>query len=223
MITATHITQGEDNNKTSTTTASVSPNPNKLQILAVGSNFSSGNGNTPTVSGASMTWVQIGTRLSVSNNTLRETLFRAMKPAPGTGALTIDFSGQSQNIIKWSIEEFDGIDITGADGANAVVQFAGNDSSGVSTGIAVTLAAFSSPVNATYGAVYENGNATFVVGTNFTQLSNSAVTSHTMVTEWANNPQTSVNWTWASASHNPTATAIEIKAAPNTGLLVSEI
>jgi len=61
-----------------------------------------------------MTWTQIATRRDTSSDgTRRVTMFRALNASPGSGALTIDFAGQSQANCAWSLDEFSGTDKSG--------------------------------------------------------------------------------------------------------------
>src|SRR5687768_12328361 len=80
------------------TTASLTPTANRLILLTVVSSFgTSGTNqpNNPTVTGCGLTWVNIGFNWHSGRNKI--SLFRAMGSAPSSGALTIDFGGQTQS------------------------------------------------------------------------------------------------------------------------------
>ena len=217
IITANHlIGTGSGSSASSYNTASISPGAKRLVLLYVQTNPTSGTANQPTVTGAGMTWTAV---ISATLGGYRETLFRALSASPGSGALTIDFAGQNQNYFNWIVYEFIGVDPSGTNGANAIVQ-AGSQTlpnSGNSTGITVTLGAFGNINNATYGAIASSGG--IATGGSFTELSNFATGSNIAGSEWAASNQTAVNWTWGSSGVNVTALAVEIKALQSTGFL----
>ena len=210
-ITAANLTNAVDASSVSTyTTASISPGASKLDIVSVES-FFAGTSTVPTVTGASGTWTQIATVTDSSGNR-RVTLFRDLSASPGSGALTIDFAGQVQTTIAWSIDEFSGTDTTGTHGSGALVQSVTHaTTSGATTGFTITLAALGSANNAAYGALRNNAGGAVTVGTGFTSLSNQTAGSLVMAAEWAIN-KTAVAWTWASQTVISVGVAIEIKA-----------
>ncbi len=199
---------------TSYTTASISPAANKLYILTVANKIpSAGTPNTPTVTGAGMTWTQIATRRDTSSgdNGRRITMFRALSASPGSGALTIDLGGQTQGNCAWSVDEFSNIDTTGTNGSGAIVQEADNDVTGTLTSSSVTLAALGSPNNAVYGGGRFGGTVIVNPGSSFRQLSNKGAGGNSFESEWAIN-QTTVNWTFPSDLGTFLMMALEIKA-----------
>lgn len=196
-------------------TASISPVANKLVIATVRGLVGSGTVNTPTCSGASMTWTLVKTQISASNLT-NITMFRALSASPGSGALTFDFGGQSQNSCAWSITEFTDVNTTGTNGANAVVQNNGDTNTGTQSSLTVTLNSFSSARNATHGVINKGGNNNpSAAGDGFTEL---GIDTNTQIIESAfkNSNDTTVAWTWSSESATAVAVAIEI-AAENQG------
>lgn len=209
MATITQLLINDATSTSSAVTGSISPSSNKLLTTIIASNRSGGQ-NTPTITGASMTFNLIG---SVSSTDNRISIFRSLSASPGSGALTIDFAGQSQNNVFWSIAEFGGVPTTGINGADAVVQFATN-TAGSANNLAVTLAAFAKNNNVTYGGIYTNAEVLFTKGANFTEVAQHQH-FHTIETEWANNTQTNVNWT-LDFSDQLAAIAIEI-ATINAG------
>lgn len=208
-IAAFHLTtDGNETDQTSYTTASISPTANRLVILTVRNAFSTGP-NTPTVSGAGMTWTQITTAVD-AGNIRRVTMFRALAASPGSGALTIDLAGQSQINCNWSISEFSGIVTTGTNGADAVVQSNTNTANATNTGLTVTLSAFGSTNNASHGVCIKNASNVPVAGSGFTELA-SYTTVNKVESEWQINDNT-VDWTWASESNISQGVAIEMQA-----------
>lgn len=196
-------------------TASISPAGNKLLLVWVNSIVSSGTPNDPTITGDGVTWVKIA---SVTTGTAKVSLFRGMVSSPSSGALTIDFAAQSQLFAQWIVDQVDGIDTSGSNGANAVVQSATQivTSGASSTGISATLAAFGSTNNATYGGARKNGSNTLNPGSNFTQSGSiqDGATGHHSVTEFTGVNQTTVDFNWTSEAVTALEIAIEIKAAP---------
>lgn len=197
--------------QTSYTTASVSPAANKLILLYVGNRRSGGLPTQPTVTGAGMTWTLVTS--SDGGNEIRTSIFRALSASPGSGALTIDFSGIAQDSCGWSVVEHTGADTTGTNGAGAIVQTATNSNNTTNTGITVTLGAFSDSNNATSGVVYARSARAITVGTGFSQIGTAdGGTESTITSESRSTNDTSVDWSWASVATQVTAHAIEIKS-----------
>ena len=221
VIVTTNLDGGRVNTPgSSTTTNSISPVANNLILVSVENHVGSGTPNVPTITGASMTWVAIA---NINIGLHRTTIFRGMSATPGSGALTIDCAGQSQNAILWSTDQFKNIDTGGANGANAIVQSATNTVNGSSTGITVTLSAFGSTNNATYGFFGTDQTPSISAGGSFTALNHQSGSGGESMSEWANNNQISVNWTWGSASIAGGAIAVEIKAAIQAGLFSGQL
>ncbi len=119
-----------NNNSTgvsSATTASITPGSNNLMLATVSSRTTiTTNPNVPTLTGNGLTWVQIATINWDSDSSSRKatTLFRALGASPSSGAVTIDFAGQTQGQIYWIIDEVTGMDTSGTNGSGAIVQSA---------------------------------------------------------------------------------------------------
>mgnify|MGYP007031186217 CR=1 FL=1 len=179
------------------TTASISPGANRLILAAVASTFSS-LPNAPTLSGNGLTWVQIATITfnTVATPLSRLTVFRALGAAPTTGAVTIAFAGQVQLNCLWGIAEFTNVDTSGTNGSGAVVQSATNRGN-AATNLSVTLAAFASFSNATYGAFSTDLNEAVSSGLGFSSLSDGGTSTPTQrrKTEWRNENDTLVDAT----------------------------
>lgn len=207
-VTANHLTSsGSETAQSSYNTASVSPGSNRLILVAV-LQGRSGGGNVPTLSGNGLTW-QLVASSALFTSFYKMHLFRSMGASPSTGAITIDFGGQNQTRVTWSVVEFDGVDTGGTDGSAAVVQSASNTGTAV-TSLTVTLAAFGSADNATYGTFGTDQVGDITPGTGFTELSD---VSHGQrhETEWRSDNDTSVDVSW-SGSSDAGGIAVEIKA-----------
>jgi len=124
-------------NATSYANSSWTPPTTGLIILFVGNWISSGP-NTPTVSGNSLTWVQIATATHDPGTARRTTLFGADATGATPDATTIDFAGQTQLGCNASFFHAEGVDLSGGVTA-AFVQTPSN--TGVGTSGTVTLAA----------------------------------------------------------------------------------
>lgn len=209
-VTHALITTGSDTTQaTSYTTASTTPVTGRLMLLSV-TNSKGSTPDTPTVSGASVTWVQVGT---TTNNgaTIRSTLFRAM----GSGsaqALTISFGANTQTGCAWILTEYDNVDTGGTNGSGAVVQSVTN------FGVAslnpnATLAAFSSASNATYATSGHAGNKTYTAGSGFGNLQQVTYASPSVAvaTEFRADNDTTADFT-ITTNDDWTCIAVEIAA-----------
>lgn len=206
MATFTNLSTAADGtDATSYNTASISPSAGKVVLVAVG-NMRVGTVTTPTLSGASTTWTQVAT--DNQDNFTRCTLFRGV--AAGTGALTIDFAGNTQLRCAWSIVELSSVDTGGTNGANAIVQSATDNTE--NTTLTVTLGAFSSLSNATFGAVVVNASSPDITaGSGFTQIAETAVETIGIQTQYKLTNDTSVDWTH-NESNDIVGIAAEIKS-----------
>jgi len=213
-ITATHLlTSGDSADATSYVTASISPTAGKLVLLAV-ANVSTATppANTPTVSGAGMTWTEVATKVETTDTFRRITVFRGVAGG-SSGALTIDFAGETQLRCGWSISEFADCDTSGTNGANGIVQsVTGENVASPNTDLSITLAAFTSTDNATYGALRKASAEAVSPGTGFTELGEYEFeTGNIIETEFKATNDTSVDWSWASGNSFATGIGIELR------------
>jgi len=219
-VAITNLTSGESTSGASSyATGSITATANQLVLLSCSTRTGiSADPNTPTASGGGLTWVLVATDVydNDSSSRRRLTLFRAMGPSPSAGAITIDYAGQAQTEQEWSINQCSGVDTSGANGAGAVVQSATNhilDSGSAGTSLSVTLAAFASTANATFGAfANEDSSWTPVVGSGFTALTDAntaGINGH--FTEWKATNDTGVDITFGSQT-GIAGIAIEIRA-----------
>jgi hypothetical protein len=222
-VSIANLTSGSDSDGNSTaTTASISPAANNLILLSVTlRNGSSINPSVSSVSGNGLTWVKIDSTVFDNSSSSRRTveLWRSMGASPSTGAITITATENETN-IDWSVDQSSGVDTSGTNGSGAIVQSAKNqDVAGTATGLVVTLAAFGSSDNATFGVFGTDEVATLTIGSGFNQLAkiNGASTPVSILTEWKSTNDTSVDATTGAAVFIG-GIAIEIKAAATTAI-----
>jgi len=209
-ITKSDLTSNSGTSATSFTTASITPTSNRLILLAVASRVSGGGNNVPTATGNGLTWQLVKTvKEAASWNMI--TLFRAMGSSPSTGAITIDFNAQTQLSAIWSVTEYAGIDTSGINGSGAIVQNATNTGVAV-TSLTATLAAFSSTGNATYGVMVSEVNSAITQGSGFTEIHETNITDNSLESEWRNDNDTTVDWSWTPTAR-VAGIGIEIAAA----------
>lgn len=214
------LDEGRGASTSSQATASISPTANALILVSVASNLGSST-NTPTLTGAGMTWVEIRNQ-SVDSGKKRITVFRGLSGAPGSGALTIDFAGQAQDRVFWSISKFTGVKTTGTSGADAIIQSLGAfvSNGGNTTGITVDLATPTNSANATYGAFTSDSTPGVSAGSGFSIITNSSGAGGVISTESAINVEP-VNFTWSSQAINGAEVALEIAADQGSGMLTN--
>ncbi len=219
-ITARNLTFGSSIvDATSFTSASISPNANELILIAVLTRSSATPTNTPSLSGASLSFNQVATIVAepgVANPT-RTTVFRSLTASPGSGAITIDLGGQSQRCACWCIDGFTGIDTGGTNGADAIVQSNTVNTTVASLTASVTLSAFASASNATYGVIgWTDRTGPIAPGGGFTELAEALadeVGGRTLQTEFKDSNDTLIDWTMFENVDEYGAIGIELKAA----------
>lgn len=203
-------------------TASIAPGSNRL-ILATVSGID-GAFTTPPIfnlSGNGLTWVSVIRR---QYGIFTEETFRAMGASPSSGAVTIGSDRATIVNVTWTISEYTGIDTSGSDGAGAV----GNSASAEATSaasLAVTLPAFGSADNATYGAFSAYNLTvtpfTFSPGSGFTELAEASVSGGGayagIQSQWRADNDTGVDATTSVTNDYISGIAIEIVAASGGG------
>ena len=195
-------------------TATISPAPNTLVTVAVLSRRTGGVSPSPVVTGGGMaSWTEVGTT-TFDTLTLAErriTVYRAMSASPGSGPLTITVTG-SQSNAQWIVSQWDGVEITGTNGADAIAQF-GSARGNAVTGLSVPLAALANANNVAYGAFGVNKNTVAVTpGPGFTEISevpSGESTPGDLQAEWAVNLNT-ITASWATSHAG--ALGLEIRA-----------
>ena len=214
-ITHALLTAGNDPLNTKIyTTAVITPAPNTLITIAIASHRSTAASASPGVTGGGMAaWTEVATITydPLSLPLKRISIFRAMSAAPGSGPLTITFPSTVSN-AQWIVSQWDGVEITGTNGSDAIVQTASN-AADVANGLLVSLAQFSHANNVAYG-VFGARSSTAVInpGAGFTEIgeqSSAESPNGTLQAEWAKNiPGISASWTNLPGA----ALGIEIRA-----------
>jgi len=229
-LTASNLTANGSAAASSFTTASITPSANGLVLALFQQRLASGATITiPTATGNNLTWVQIATieyddLNAPAGRTKRMTLFRAMGASPTTGAITFDLAGQSQSHAAWSVDQWSGMDTSGTNGSGAIVQSVTSfNDTGTSTSLTVTLAAFSSVNNGTYGAFANSvgGAGGLTAGGSFTLLGDGQTAGGNALTEYSLSNVTSVNATTAASEIG--GIALEIKVAASSTQFVSNL
>jgi hypothetical protein len=145
-------------------TASWTPPTSGLILLSVYS-VKVGGSDLPTVSGNSLTWVQIATHVNVN---WRQTLFAANASGSTTGATTISFGGVNQLRCLAAFSHATGVDLSGTVAAAFVQSVAETDLT--TSAPSITLAAASNSANRPY-ACFSNGISDAITPrTNWTEL-----------------------------------------------------
>jgi hypothetical protein len=215
-ITHTLLTVGTNIvNTTIYTTASIAPAPNALVTVVVLGHRTYG-AVSPTLSGGGMSsWTQVA---SVDFDTFgvplrRLTIFRAMSASPGSGPITITFSGNVSN-TQWIVSQWTGVETSGVNGAGAIVQ-TGSAAADAVNGLTTTLAAFGNANNVAYGVFGINSNVLAITpGAGFTEIAEQPSGENTpgdLMAQWATNLN-AITATWTTK--NAGALGLEIKAAP---------
>lgn len=222
-VAAATLTSGNDAaGVTSKATASVTLTAYRLYLLTVTTRTASGDPNHATATSTGATWVEVNSNnYDSTGSQKRTTVLRAMVASNQTGAITIDFAGQTQSDVVWSIDEITNVDTSGTNGSGAVVQSAVNSNAGGGGTLTTTLAAFGSSNNATWGACsIGNGSGTSTAGTGFAKVSENATASNLrLMTEFKNSNDTTVDYTESTTTAELGGIAIEIKA--NSGFTIA--
>lgn len=210
-IVATHlITDGTDTDDTSFNTASITPTSGRLLLVAIGSSVGAGSPNIPTLSGGSLSFTQI--RTATVTTVYRLTLFAFIGKGQAS-TINIAFAGQTQTACLWTFSEFREAGTDGVNGNGGIVQTA-QDVGSSHTSFSVTLGAFSSLLNATYGCVLKVSTNGTTPGDGFTELGEKVVSVPTLSiqSEWKNSNDTLVDGTFpGSGGDDIIAFGAEIK------------
>jgi hypothetical protein len=210
-------------NKNSYDTATIQPESNALVVLFVASRkqFGGQPPSAPTPTGNGLVWKQVET--TTPDNERRLTCFRGMAGAPTSGPITLSFNGEVQDLIAWSVIQFDDVDSTKPDGDAAVVRstvMQNNDN--FNTALAVPIAASADPArNTTVGALMlnddSNGDQPVNPGLGATEIveipiSQGGTEGATLQTQDAQPALTAMQWTWSKPGPS-CAIVLEIKAS----------
>ena len=225
MTTFASLTRGSATAVTSQATASITTTANQLALLFVVSRetFNFAVCATPTCTG----WTQVATLEYDVDGGGRErvTLLRRLSGSSSTGTHTISFGATSQAVLRWSITETDtDVDTGGTNGSAAIVQSVTN-SGGTVTALTVTLAAFGSTSNATWGGFGfggdgASGTIALTVGSGFTSLDNisgTGILDAALLVEYKTTNDTTVDATDSITAVWCGGIAVEVKAAAAGG------
>jgi PKD domain-containing protein/calcineurin-like phosphoesterase family protein len=197
-------------------TAAIAPGPNALITVAVLGYSTLATPPIPALSGGGMsTWSMVSTvTFDGAPASRRLTVFRAMSAQPGNGPLTIVSTGVTLSNMQWIVSQWDGVDVSGVNGAGAVLQ-AGSTSGAAVNGLTVNLNDFGHPNNVAFGVFGVKKNAVAVTpGLGFTEISEVPSAENSdgdLQAEWAKNlPAIGATWTSLTAG----AIGIEIKVRP---------
>lgn len=191
---------GTGTDATSHTTASITPTANRLVLVCVVSRCGAGAAVIPTVTGCGMTWV-VEESLSRSLEGLSVT--RGMSASPSAGSLTLDFGAQTATGCDWIVIEFDDVDTSGSNGSGAVAQSESAGSATTATSGLVTLGAFASANNGTFGLFTHRAAEPTDPGTGFTEIADisSTLPPIALMAMWRADNATTVDASWASTQH----------------------
>ena len=220
VITATHIdAHGNGTNSTSYSSSNtITFEANRLYLcLITGRSVGpSGAISSATVVAGGMTWVKIREVQFASaaspNNVIA--VWRGMRTSGSNNSTVAYTYDVASDLGQMHMTEFEGMDLTGSEGAGAIVQDVGNTNDAGTT-VTGTLSAFSDVQNATYGAFGSNfGDGSWTEGTGFTQLFDSSGPGgppQSYSVQWRNDNDTTVDATEGTSSALGVI-AIEIKA-----------
>lgn len=216
-ITVTLLDQREDNvDGTTIASASVDPADGSVVyvVVMVRNMVANADPGTPTVvGGGSHAYTHING--TVANTRRRISVFRAQSSSYTAGAITATYAGNVRGAIQ--VVEFTGdIDTSGTNGSGSVVQSAVNAVDGTDTSGTVSLAAFGSADNLSFGAFWHLTNAESISpGTGYTEIGEVLTTAvGTIQSEYKvgdDDPDAS----WATGA-GWGAVGIEVKAAAST-------
>jgi uncharacterized protein YjiK len=201
LTSGNHIT-----NQSVFTTASISPAPNALITVAVLGHNSTSAAPSPTLSGGGMSaWTEVATITfdALALPLKRMTVFRAMSASPGSGPITITFS-KAQSNAQWIVSQWQGVDISGVNGAGAIVQ-TGSTRADVVSGLTLTLAPFGNENNVAYGVFGVRSSVPAVTpGAGFTEIAEHAS---------AESPPSALQAQWRSNDNTIDATWVNLRGA----------
>lgn len=184
----------------------------KLYLVAVGIDDSSGGGHDFSLSGLGVNWQSIKWQPNADGYGRPVELFYGLGKGQ-TGQLSInDAINFGNNPVQWAIAYLDSVKLS-SNGGGAIVQNAGAGVGGSGqpnqSSINVSLGAFNSVDNATFGVCMINGSGSINTGSGFSQVSNDATSNKRMQTQFKTTNDTGVDWSFGS-SQSASAIAIEL-------------
>jgi hypothetical protein len=210
-------TNGSDTNATSYNTDSVTLPANNLVLLLVQSKTSSGTANTPTATSTGATWQAVNNQNDGA--TRKASVLRTLVGSNQTGAVTIDFGGQTQQNAHWVIVVCSGVDTTGTHGSGAVVT--SNVATGASEGsdsYTHTCTAFSSSDNRPVVGVGTNASTSSTAESGWEELaennSSDSGSSGGIAGTWRSDASDTSLTTDRAAAWTGYSICVEVKVAP---------
>jgi hypothetical protein len=223
MVTFTNLTAANDTvDRTTYTTASISPTGDRLVLLTINAFRNTGSAQPvlSSVSGGGMTtWTPVRPQDVDTAGTDRATMwvYRAMQPSPGTGTISIAFSGANLSAVSWSVDQSSAdVDTGGSNGADAIVaaNIVGDTATAAGTTTSVNYAQAVDSANSCFAATGWQGNAGHTPRTNWTELSDVGGGSCGLGTQYRAAPDTAASSTFPNSRWG--IVALEIKAASAT-------
>lgn len=177
-VSIANLVQGQDTTDDSdSTVASANYVVGRLYLLTLCSRTDA---TQPTISsitaptGSGIVWTLVdNSDFDASGSRRTVFVYRGVATASVTSGFTITW-GQTQTAKTWNVDEITNADISGTQGANAIVQVVKNTGASV-TSLTVTLGSFASTSNATYGAFGNAGEGALTAGSGFTRYGNQQV------------------------------------------------
>ena len=208
-------------------TSAFTPDLSKLYLLTV-VNIATGTFPfTPAISTTNgLTFSLITSELTGGASDAEIWVYRAMiSSGASNGTITIGATGSIYDAFLANLDVIDGVDTSGSNGANAIVQYAVNQGGDGTTSLAATLGAFGSASNGTFAsAMWWNRsgfNITDTASTGFTELCDYPGSRYNINTRWRadNNLTTTVTETDSGpgAGGKAALIALEIKASGGGG------
>jgi len=217
-VACTNLVQGRDGtDDADSVVASATYTAGRLYLLTL---CSRADAVQPTISsigsptGSGITWTIIGSANNFDSSGSRRTMFlyRGMPTSTVSSGFTITWGG-TQTAKTWNVDEITGMDTSGTQGSGAIVQQVPGSGASV-TSLSITLAAFGSASNATYGAFGNAGEGALTAGSGFTRYGNQQLAGEAGIgTEFLATNDTTVDM--SNGTMDIGGIAIEIAIAPS--------
>lgn len=204
-IVVTTLASDEISNESSMVTGSHLPSGSAGQVMIAyiqGQDFDG----VPTGNG--LTWVTIAS-VSFASDTAR--IWRAHVSSPSSGATTVPLTAATFGFCQ--VFEATGVNITGTDGENIVVQSDGDAWNGTNSGITQTLAAFADSVNNMTLQMVGHRSTAETAGSGFTLLTLNNETDFRVRGQFRLGEVLAPAMTWPEQSDDGAAFSVELAAA----------
>lgn len=194
------------------------PTTTNLYVAFIG-NGKATTPDTPTVTGNSLTWTNVGTILS-GDSTRRLTAFVAEGTGGTSGNTTADFAGATQTSCRSGFYEVSGVDVstvlTSPGAGKTICQAASGADAGVGSTATVTLAAAGNALNRIItGVLIKSAGTNIVPRTNWTEITE---LSQFLEVQWRSDAfETTSTATWTGNSRWA-ALSLEMRDASLAGV-----